>query len=124
MRDRMHVDWAPAAIQDVSILLVDAQAEGGREAAQAMYERLLRAAQELARKDAVSRILPELRDTGLFFYRELPLELLSLYFRMTRTRINILGVLDRRRDLREVMFRRLIGSGAHGERRMRAPVEA
>ncbi|MFH0909875.1 MAG: type II toxin-antitoxin system RelE/ParE family toxin [bacterium] len=118
MADRMHVDWAPSAIRDVGILLVDAQAEGGGEAAQALYDRLLRAAQELARKDAVSRILPELRDTGLFFYRELPLEPCSLFFRMTRTRINVLGVLDRRRDLRQVMFRRLIGSGAHGVRRM------
>jgi plasmid stabilization system protein ParE len=117
MADRMQVTWAPAAIHDVNTLLVDAEAEGGREVAQGMYDKLQHAANSLARKDAVSRILPELRDTGLFFYRELPLDPVSVFFRMTRTRINILGVLDRRRDLRQVLFRRLIGSGAHGERR-------
>lgn len=117
MADRMQVNWAPAAIHDVNSLLVDAGADGGREAAQVLYDKIQRAAHALASKDAVSRILPELRDTGLFFYRELPLEPVSVFFRMTRTRINILGVLDRRRDLRQVLFRRLIGSGAHGERK-------
>lgn len=117
MADRMQLNWAPAAIHDVNSLLVDAEADGGREAAQALYDKVQHAANALARKDAVSRILPELHDTGLFFYRELPLDPISVFFRMTRTRINILGVLDRRRDLRQVMFRRLIGSGAHGSRK-------
>lgn len=111
----MQVEWAPVAIRDAQILLADAHAEGGRVAAQETYDRIQRAALDLARKDAVSRILPELRETGLFHYRELPLEPMSLFFRMTRTRISILGVLDRRRDLRQIMFRRLMAAGARGE---------
>jgi hypothetical protein len=107
----MLVEWAPSAIRDVNVLLADAEPGD----AQALYDLIQRAAQDLMHKNAVSRILPELRETGLFHYRELPLDPLGLFFRMTQSRIQILGVLDRRQDLGQVMFRRLIAAGAHGE---------
>ncbi len=111
----MQIEWAPTAIRDVQTLLSDAHVDGGRTAAQDAYDQIQRAALDLARKDAVSRILPELRETGLFHFRELALDPISIFFRMTRTKISILGVLDRRRDLRQLLFRRLVHAGARGE---------
>lgn len=108
MRDRMRVEWAASAARDAARLVADAAADEGTASARRLFDVLNRAAESLARKDAVSRILPELRETGLFDYRELPLEPWRLFFRMTRTRIRIVGVLDGRQDLRQILFRRMV----------------
>ncbi len=100
------VEWAPSAVRDAGALLSDLSTA---EAA-TFHEQVLRIARELARRDAVSGIVPELKELGLFAYREIAFEPFSLFFRLDGNRICILGVLDRRRDLREVLFRRLLQS--------------
>lgn len=98
------VEWAPSAVRDAGTLLSELpEVEAGP-----FYEQVLRIAKDLARRDAVSGIVPELKDLGLFAYREIDFGPFSLFFRLEGSHINILGVLDRRRDLREVLFRRML----------------
>ena len=106
MRDRIRLEWAPAAVRDVEVILRDLAAEEGAVAVGAFYERLQQVLRALARKDAVSGIVPELRETGLFAYRELAFAPYSLFFKLAPATLGIIGVIDRRRDVGSVLFRR------------------
>ena len=112
----MKLEWAPAALRDVEVILRDLRAEEGEPAAGAFHERLQQVMRDLARKDAVSGIVPELRETGLFGYRELVFAPFSLFFKLAPATLGILGVLDRRRDVGSVLYRRQLeqaGGGAN-----------
>ena len=100
------LEWSPTALRDAKGLLADLP----KPEADAFHEQLLRVTKSLARQDAVSGIVPELKELGLFGYREIPFDPFSLFFKLAGSRIQILAVLDRRQDLREVLFRRLMAA--------------
>jgi plasmid stabilization system protein ParE len=106
VRDRIKLEWAPSAVRDVEVILRDLAVDDGPAAAAEFHERLQQQTRLLARKDAVSGIVPELRETGLFAYRELAFAPYSLFFKLAPATLGIIGVIDRRRDVGSVLFRR------------------
>jgi len=54
------------------------------------------------------RWVPELKDLGIETYRELILPPYRICFRLEKSRVVLLGVLDSRRDLEELLVKRLL----------------
>ena len=54
------------------------------------------------------RIVPELDRLGVLEYRELVIVPHSVFYRIRGRAVGIVSVLDRRRDLAEVLFRRML----------------
>ena len=54
------------------------------------------------------RIVPELDRLGVLAYRELVIAPHSVFFRIRGRTVGIVGILDRRRDLAELLVRRIL----------------
>jgi toxin ParE1/3/4 len=54
------------------------------------------------------RIVPELKDQGILQYRELIVPPWRIIFRIAEIKIYVLSVLDSRRNIEDVLFKRLI----------------
>ena len=55
------------------------------------------------------RIVPELRDQGIFEYRELIIPPWRILYRILEKRVYVLSVLDSRRNIEDILLTRLTG---------------
>jgi len=54
------------------------------------------------------RIVPELHDQGILQYRELIIPPWRLIYRITKKKVYVLAVFDSRRNIEDILFKRLI----------------
>ena len=104
----MHrVTWAsPAAgdLQDIADrLLMDS-----RTAALRFLDRVDGAVSKLASVPGLGRVVPELERHNVCLYRELILSPWRLIYRYDRDHVYVLAVIDGRRNVEDVLLRRLM----------------
>lgn len=108
MTERYEVVWSPNAIRDLDdILEYVASARNPDEAAR-LYERVVSRIDTLSRFPRRARLVPELRRLGVREYRELVAAPYRILFRITGSAVAILGVLDGRRELSELLWKRAL----------------
>ena len=110
MAERYNIDWAPAAQRDLEELLEYITARDCVDAALHVYEKLMAKVDTLTSHPERCRIPPELKGIGVIEYRELIVSPYSVFFRVRGKRLGIVAVLDRRRDLEELLVRRALRS--------------
>lgn len=98
--------WAPVAAQDLEDIVDYIASQDGPDAAQKVYEKLRARTRTLQTHPKRCRIVPELRSIGVMEYRELIIAPYRLFFRIEGDKVNVLGILDGRRDLEETLIRR------------------
>ena len=108
MPERYRITWAPIAEQDVDELLEYLARRDSIDAALAVYDKLITRIETLSLHPTRCRIPPELKKLGVREYRELIVRPYSVFFRIRGRTVGIVGVLDRRRDLEEVLVRRAL----------------
>jgi toxin ParE1/3/4 len=107
-RTRYQVVFAEAARDDlVEIARYLARRESPALAA-AVLEKLRRRAMTLRQAPLRGRYLPELAPLGIKTWRELVASPFGLVYRVTGRSVAVVAVLDRRRDLRDLLHERLI----------------
>ena len=103
---RYGVDWADCAAWDLrdiaSWIAVDSPAR-----ARAVLRRLDKKAGTLRTAPLRGRVVPELRQFGIYSLRELVVRPYRIVYRVADRRVLVLGVFDGRRDLRDVLLERL-----------------
>ena len=105
-RRSFRVDWTVVAQRDL-FGIVDYLAARNPPAAAAALERLERHASALARNPGRGRVVPELERLHVREYRELIVDNYRLLYRVTGSRVLVLGLLDSRRALADLVFDRL-----------------
>ena len=108
MPERYQIVWAPVALADMDGLLAYIATRDCVDAAIAVYEKLMRKIETLTSKPTRCRIPPELRAIGIFEYHELIVAPYSIFFRVYEKSVGIVAVLDRRRDLEELLVERAL----------------
>ena len=108
MPDRYKIEWAPVAERDLSEILEYIALRDTADAAVAVYQKIMGKVENLSAHPTRCRIPPELRKLGVREYRELIISPYSVFFRITGRTIGILAVLDRRRDLEEIVIQRAL----------------
>ena len=116
MTDRFEVIWTRSAISDLDDILdfLADQASTGR--ALDLYAKVRDKAATLTRLPRRCRYVPELKKLGLTEYREAILPPYRIFFRLVDNRVLLLGVLDSRRDLEELLIQRALAPESEGER--------
>lgn len=104
-----RVDWAEVARGDL-FAIVDYLVERNPDAAASTLDKLERRAAALKRTPERGRVIPELARLQLRHYRELIVPPYRLIYRVTGRRVLVLGVLDSRRNLEDLLLERLISS--------------
>ncbi|MBN1531017.1 MAG: type II toxin-antitoxin system RelE/ParE family toxin [Thermoleophilaceae bacterium] len=103
------IEWAPVAARDLLEVVEYIASEGRPEAAEHASNRILARVRSLAMHPRRSRIVPELKRVGVTEYRDSIVGPYRIFFRVTQRSVGIVGVLDGRRDLEELLFQRYAG---------------
>ena len=108
MTERYRIEWVPVAQADLDEIMDYIAAHDTVEAAIHVYSKIITKIDGLASHPARCRIVPELKKLGVCEYRELIISPYSVFFRITGHTVGIIGVLDRRRDLEEILIQRVL----------------
>lgn len=103
-----RVEWAEVARRDL-LGIVAYLAVRNPDAAVSTLDRLERRAAALGKTPRRGRVVPELERLQLREYRELVVSPYRLIYRVADPRVLVLGVLDSRRNLEDVLLDRLVG---------------
>jgi len=108
MVEVFEVIWTRTAVLDLDEILAYIAAERGVDQALLMYETLRERITSLSTMPRRARQVPEFLDIGLHEYREMIEGPYRLIFRIIDQKIVLLGILDSRRDLEELLIQRAI----------------
>ncbi len=100
--------WTPTARDDLDEILDYIAERDCVEAAVSIYGRILDKIDSLAMQPRRCRVPAELRGTGVTEYRELIIRPYGVFFRIQDQTVAIVAVLDRRRDMEELLVQRLL----------------
>lgn len=106
-RPPFRVLWTETAARDLKELVASIAA-GSPGNAPRVLARLQERAAALEAHPAGGRVVPELASFGLRAWRELIVKPYRLIYRVDGDRVYVPAVLDGRRDLEELLFRRLV----------------
>jgi len=106
---RFRIIWTEVAISDVEGIVDYVAVHDSLAAAEKLYSKLETSIDSLVTSPQRGRVVPELRAEGLEMYRELIVSKYRILFRVRGRDIVLLGVLDGRRDLAELLIQRAMG---------------
>jgi plasmid stabilization system protein ParE len=109
-RRSFRVSWTEQAVRDLEeialFLAVDSPEDAG-----AFLEGVRAKSESLKTLPFRGRVVPELAHFGIRSRRELIVRPYRILYRVEKTRVYVLAVLDSRRDLRALLLERLIRDG-------------
>jgi len=103
-----RIVWAPSAIQDLDELVGDVALREGAAVASRICTRIRERIDTLSAHPARCRSVPETREVGISEYRELIVAPYRIFFRVTKQTVGLIGILDGRRDLAELLVNRAL----------------
>ena len=106
-RRSFRVQWAEAAVRDLEELISYIAADSPLNA-EGILDKLEKRAQTLESTPVRGRVVPELAHFGIRNWRELIVKPYRIIYRIDEDTVNVLAVLDGRRDLQDLLLERLI----------------
>jgi addiction module RelE/StbE family toxin len=106
-RRSFRVQWAEAAVRDLEELISYIAADSPLNA-ERILDKLEKRAQTLESTPVRGRVVPELAHFGIRNWRELIVKPYRIIYRIDEDTVNVLAVLDGRRDLQDLLLERLI----------------
>ena len=108
MADRAAVTWSETAVKDLEAILEYVAFHEDPARAQTLYRTLRERIATLTRFPRRARVVPELKAMGLTDFRELLVRPYRIFFRLEGRTVVLLGVLDGRRDLDQLLIDRAL----------------
>jgi toxin ParE1/3/4 len=106
--DRFAVRWSRTAEQDLTAILEYIAREDGVDRAVRLYDDVRMRVATLTSMPRRARVVPELQAIGLEEFRELLAGPYRIFFRIDHRTVILLGVVDGRRDLAELLIERAL----------------
>ena len=108
------IRWASSAVEDLTDIAIFIT-EDSPGAAKSFVERVDGAVQQLKKQPRSGRIVPELERHSIRRYREVIVAPWRLFYRFDGEVVFALAIIDGRRDVRDVLLRRLTRSESRGD---------
>ncbi len=108
MPEEFRILWTENALSDLGGV-TDFIAVDSPRAADSVADRIEDACSALRRFPARCKVVPELRESEGEKYRELVVKPYVILIRIEENTVYVLGVFDGRRDLEDVLHRRVLG---------------
>jgi addiction module RelE/StbE family toxin len=107
MPEDYKIEWTKSARDDLDEI-TDFIATDSIENAIQIYKRLIQKVESLSKLPTRSRTIPELREFGLDMYREIIVKPFRIFYKIENDfKVIVLGILDGRRDLLQVLLQRI-----------------
>ena len=103
------IELAPEAVRDLENLYEYVAATRSHAEATALLDRFARRIDALEQFPERGSIPPEMADLGVTDFRQLLMAPYRLVYRVAKREVSILLIADGRRDMKELLGRRLIG---------------
>ncbi len=107
MKRKHKVLWTEVAVKDLSNI-IDYIAEDNPKDALKILKTIRKKLEKLHYLPTRGRVVPELRDQGMKEYRELVIPPWRVMFRIDGWKVYVSAVLDARRNIEDILLRRLI----------------
>jgi len=109
MSKKFKVEWAESAENDL-LKIVEYIALDSPKNALRILKKIKTRVQELYHTPNRCRVVPELQDQGINQYREMLISPWRVVFRIADSKVFVVLVFDSRRDIEDVLLKRLTGS--------------
>jgi toxin ParE1/3/4 len=109
MNKKYHVVWSNIAENDLKNI-VEYSADDSPSNALKIFKSIKQKASNLYTFPERGLIVPELRDQGILQYRELVISPWRIIYRISEKSVLVLSVLDSRRNIEDILLRRLTNS--------------
>ena len=106
MSKKYQVVWSNIAENDLKSI-IDYIADDSPSDALKIFKKIKQKASMLFSFPERDRVVPELRDQGILQYRELIIPPWRIRYRISEKRIYVLSVLDSRRNIEDILLKRL-----------------
>jgi toxin ParE1/3/4 len=108
MKKSYDVRWSETSENDL-IAIVQYIADDNPHQAYEIFKNIKQGASNLRSFPDRSRIVPELLEQGVTQYRELIIPPWRIIYRVSESKVYVLGVLDSRQNVEDILLRRLTG---------------
>jgi len=108
MKKVYDVRWSETSEKDL-IDIIEYIAEDNPSNAYDVFKKIKRKASNLYTFPDRGRIVPELQNQGITQYRELIVSPWRIIYRISEKKVYVLSVLDARRNVEDILLRRMIG---------------
>ena len=104
---KFRVEWSRAASTDL-LNIIDYISEDSTNAAINIFEKIRSKCETLNHSPERGRIVPELKEYGIFSYHELIVKPWRIIYRISDSKIYILAVIDSRRNIEDILIERFL----------------
>ena len=108
MKKTYEVEWSKISEKDL-VAIIEYIADDNPSRAYEVFQEVKRKASTLRSLPERGRIVPELQDQGITQYRELVIPPWRIIYRISERKVYVLSVLDSRRNIEDILLKRLIG---------------
>jgi plasmid stabilization system protein ParE len=109
MTKKYHVVWSNIAENDLKNI-IEYIADDSPPNVLKIFKSIKQKASSLYTLPERGRIVPELRDQGILQYRELVISPWRILYRISEKSVFVLSVLDSRRNIEDILLKRLTNS--------------
>jgi toxin ParE1/3/4 len=108
MKKTYEVEWSKISEKDL-VAIIEYIADDNPSRAYEVFQEVKRKASKLRSLPERGRIVPELQEQGITQYRELVIPPWRIIYRISENKVYVLSVLDSRRNIEDILLKRLIG---------------
>jgi plasmid stabilization system protein ParE len=109
MNKKYGVIWSNIAENDLTNIIEYIAVDSTSNAVK-IFKKIKKRASNLYHSPERGRIVPELRDNGIFQYRELIIPPWRIMYRISEKNIYVLSVLDSRQNIEDILLKRLVNT--------------
>ena len=107
IKPKYKVVWANVAESDVKDIIESISIDNPQNALK-ILKKIKQKASELYTLPERGRIVPELQNQGILQYRELVIPPWRLIYRVAERKVFVLSLLDSRRNVEDILFKRFV----------------
>ena len=104
---KFKVEWSQPASKDL-LNIIEYVSQESTDSAIRIFERIKSKCKTLDQSPDRGRVVPELKECGIFNYRELIISPWQIIYRISDHRVFVLAVIDSRRDIEDILIERFL----------------
>lgn len=101
------VEWSQQASKDL-LNIIDYISQDSTDAAVSIFQKIRFKCETLKHTPERGRVIPELKEYGIFSYHELIVKPWRIIYRMSDKKVYILAVIDSRRNIEDILMERFL----------------
>ncbi len=104
---KIRVEWSQQAGKDL-LNIIDYISQDSNDAAIRIFEKIKSKCKTLNRSPERGRVVPELKEYGIFSYHEIIVVPWRIIYRIANNKVYVLAVIDSRRNIEDILIERFL----------------